>query len=122
MRSRLVLFLAVGALALASGVERAGAATGVRGTVLTPSRPVCIEGRPCSEPAPGIVLVFRREGGVTARTTTRADGTYRVLLRRGLYRVSIAGGRPMTQLTPSIVRVVFGRVVRVDFELDRGLQ
>jgi hypothetical protein len=122
MCSRLVLLIAFGALAVASGADIAGAASGLHGTVLRQSRPVCIEGRPCSEPAAGIVLVFRRDGGERARTTTKADGTYRVLLRRGLYRVAVAGGRPIAQLTPSTVRVVLGRVVRVDFELDRGLQ
>ena len=122
MCSRLVLLIAFGALALASGASTAGTATGLQGTVLTPNRPVCIEGRPCSEPATGIVLVFRRDGEAGARTTPRANGTYRVLLRRGLYRVSVAGGGAIARVTPSTVRVVSGRLARVDFELERGLQ
>ena len=120
MCGRLVLLVALGALAFASSAYAAGTATGLRGTVVA-DRPVCIEGRPCSRPATGVVLVFRRNG-VTARATTGANGTYRVSLRRGLYAVSVAGGPPIARVTPSAVRVLPGRVARVDFELDRGLQ
>jgi hypothetical protein len=120
MRGRLVLLMALAALALASSANTARTATGLHGFVAAP-RPVCIEGRPCSEPTRGIVLVFRR-GGVTVRTTTRANGAYRVFLRRGLYTVSAVGGPPIARVTPSTVRVLPGRVARVDFELDRGLQ
>jgi uncharacterized membrane-anchored protein len=63
----------------------------------------------------------RRDGQVVARTTSQAAGTYRVLLRRGLYTVSVAN-RPRARVTPTSIRVVPGVVRRVDFELDSSLQ
>lgn len=101
----------------------ASSATGLRGTVVvSPSRPVCVEGRPCTAPAPGIVLRFARNGRVVARTTTRADGTYRVLLRPARYAVSFSPNPGRRAIAPSTVRVPVGRVVLVDFEIDSGLQ
>jgi hypothetical protein len=119
---RLGLLIAFALLVPAAATDAAGTATGLHGTVVSSSRPVCIEGRSCTQPAAGIVLVFRRHLETVARATTQADGTYRLLLRRGLYRVFVEGSRPVARVTPSTVRVVHGRVRRIDFELDRGLQ
>jgi hypothetical protein len=101
----------------------APAATGLRGTVmLSPTQPVCVEGEPCSKPAVGITLVFSRNGRVLGRTTTGAVGGYRIVLARGSYTVSFAPRRPTMTLMPISVRVVTGRVRRVDFEIDTGLR
>ena len=85
-------FVLVGvALALLLPTAAAVASTapsGLRGTVvLSPARPVCIEDEPCTKPAARFVRVFSRSGVGVARTTTRADGSYRVRLRPGVYAV-----------------------------------
>lgn len=95
--------------------------TGLRGIVLAQDRPICFDERTCLTPARGIVLVFHRDGRLVARSASEADGTYRVRLPRGWYRVSVAN-RPTARIAPSAVRVVAGVVRRVDFELDSGRQ
>ncbi len=97
--------------------------SGLRGLVtLSPTRPVCIEEQPCSKPAAGVVLVFRRDGGLVTRVTTRPDGTYRVLLRPGRYTVVTPRYRVGSGITPHTVRVPRGRVAHIDFEIDTGIQ
>ena len=120
MRGRLVLLIAVGALTVAPSALPA-TPTGLHGTVLSQTRPICYEGRSCRAPVPGVVLVFRRDGVIVARTTSQAGGTYRVVLRRGVYIVS-AANVPTARIAPSSVRVGRGLMKRVDFDLDRGLQ
>jgi hypothetical protein len=96
-------------VAVAAGTAVAGTRSGVlRGTVLAaPHEPVCMPRVPCLHPASGIVLAFSRGGIVRARVTTAADGTYRVALRPGTYRVQ--------GFSPSSVHVVAGKVMRVTF-------
>ena len=121
--------MAVTLAALAFGSTFAGAATptrttsGLRGVVIRgPIRPVCDDTQPCEEPAPGVVLRFKRDGRVVARVTTGAGGRYRVLLRPGRYAVSTPNARPSMDLTPKLVRVPKGWVARVNFHLDTGIQ
>ena len=121
--------LAVTLAALAFGSTLAGAATptrltsGLRGVVMRgPVRPVCDDSKPCDEPAPGVVLRFKRDGRVVARVTTGSGGRYRVLLRPGRYAVSTPNGRPVGGLSPRLVRVPSGRVARVNFHIDTGIQ
>lgn len=115
----------VAVLAALVAIPAAGStalATGLRGTVtLSPVRPVCIEGQPCSKPAAGVVLRFSANGRLAGRVTTRADGSYRILLGRGLYAVSFTPRSAPRTIAPTRVRVVAGRIVRVDFEIDTGL-
>jgi Carboxypeptidase regulatory-like domain len=73
-------------------------------------------------PAAGAVLVFRRSGQAVARVTTRSNGTYRVTLRPGMYTVVAPRYRIGTGVWPRTVRVPKGRVVRVDLEIDTGIQ
>jgi hypothetical protein len=120
MRGRLVLLIALVAIAIGPA-SASPSTTGLRGTVLSQSRPVCFEERSCLAPVRGVVLVFRRDGRTVARVASQADGTYRLRLDRGRYGVSVAN-RPTARVTPSTVRVVGGLVKRVDFELDSGLQ
>ena len=87
-----------------------------------PTRPVCIEGQPCSKPAPGVLIVFRRDGRIVARVTTRADATYRVTLSPGTYTVAAPQYRRGSGVTPRTVRVPKGRFACVDLEIDTGIQ
>ena len=124
---RRVVLVATALALLAPAVAGAMATTppsGLRGTaVLSPARPVCIEDEPCTKPAVGFVLVFSRAGVVAARTTTRADGSYRVPLRPGVYAVRApAAPRIGSGVTPRLVRVFKARFARADLTIDTGLQ
>jgi len=114
-------------LALGSGLADAAAsevvASGIRGVVMRgPIKPVCGDNDPCEEPAAGVVLRFSRGGVVVARVTTGRAGGYRVKLRPGRYGVTTRKRRPGMDLTPSVIRVPKGRMARVDFHLDTGIQ
>jgi hypothetical protein len=124
-----VRVLAVSVVALVLGSGLAGAAnqtlvtSGLRGVVMRgPIKPVCDESDPCEEPAAGIVLRFKRDGVIVARVRTGSAGGYRVKLRPGRYGVTTPTRRPGIGLTPAVVRVPKGRVARVDFHLDTGIQ
>lgn len=115
-----VALLALAALPAAAGT---GAKSGLRGTVtLYPASPVCFEGESCSKPAAHAILHFRRDGRVAARVETRADGTYRVMLAPGRYRVVAPKYRHGTGVTPRTVLVPRGRIARIDLEIDTGIQ
>ena len=106
-----------------STVSAAGTTSGLRGKVtLYPARPVCAEDDPCTKPAPGALLVFKRDGRVAARVTTRQDATYRVLLAPGRYAVVAPRYRRGSGVTPATVRVFRGRIARVDLQIDTGIQ
>jgi hypothetical protein len=118
-----VSLLGIAALLLLPGFVSAAPVSGLRGTVVVdPNRPVCIEGRPCSAPAAGVVLRFSRNDRVVTRTRTRADGTYRVILTPGRYLVSLAKARGPTSIAPHTVRVTAGRMTLRDFTIDTGIQ
>jgi hypothetical protein len=121
--------VAITLAALVFGSTLAGAATplrltsGLRGVVMRgPTKPVCSDAEPCEEPAVGIVLRFKQANRIAARVTTGSAGGYRVKLRPGRYAVSTPNRGPGTGLTPRFVRVPTGRVARVDFHLDTGIQ
>jgi hypothetical protein len=87
----------------------------VHGVVMRgPTQPVCQLGKPCTEPARNVQLVFLHAGAVAARVRTGADGSYRVRLRRGVYTVRIA--------KQSVVRFTLRATQRLDFELDTGIR
>lgn len=120
---------AVTLAALVFGSTIAGAATptrlasGLRGVVMRgPTKPVCDDAQPCEEPAAGVVLRFKKGDRLVARVTTGSAGGYRVKLRPGRYAVMTPNRRPGTGLTPRVVRVPTGRVARIDFHLDTGIQ
>jgi hypothetical protein len=122
-----VVAASVVALVLGSGLAGAANQTvvtsGLRGVVIRgPIKPVCDESDPCEEPAAGIVLRFKRDGVIVARVRTGSAGGYRVKLRPGRYGVTTPTRRPGIGLTPAVVRVPKGRVARVDFHLDTGIQ
>jgi hypothetical protein len=121
--------VAITLAALAFGSTLAGAAaspnltSGLRGVVMRgPTKPVCEDTEPCEEPAPGVVLRFKQGSRLVARVKTGRAGGYRVMLRPGRYAVSTPNSRPTTGLSPRLVRVPTGRVARVNFHLDTGIQ
>jgi hypothetical protein len=122
---RVVVFT-LAALALA-GTTAEGAQpprSGLHGIVMRgPTRPVCLESQSCTAPAAGIVLQFWRAGDVAARAKTGPVGGYVVKLRAGTYVVKTGQvARIGSGLTPRLVRVPSGRVARVNFLLDTGIQ
>lgn len=123
MRCLVVTLIMVVSLALVGVTSGSPTGSGLRGLVtLSPTRPICLEGQPCSKPAAGAVVAFRRNGRAVARVTTRPDGTYRVGLRPGTYTVVAPRYRVGSGVTPRTVRVPKERVARIDFEIDTGIQ
>ena len=124
------LTLVLALLGLALGSAGASAATkppyasGLRGVVMRgPTKPVCLENESCDAPAANIDLQFRRGGVLVARVKTGVDGGYRVRLRPGVYTVRAGDVQPIARrFTPAEVRVPRGRVARVDFHIDTGIQ
>ena len=118
-----VSLLAASLVAVMPSATASSSRSGLRGLVtLSPTRPVCIEGQPCSKPAARVLLVFRRDGSIVARVTTGVEGWYRVLLRPGLYTVVAPRYLRGSGVTPRTVRVTKGRVARIDLEIDTGIQ
>jgi hypothetical protein len=122
VRPSLVAAVAL-ALLLPAGAPTA-TGSGLWGVVRRgPITPVCMEGTPCSEPAPNVTLVFTRNGREAARVITRRDGRYRLALRPGIYGVRTlqkpAIGRG---LKPTRAVVPAGRLARVDFTIDTGIR
>jgi hypothetical protein len=122
--------VAITLAALAVAAASAGAAistrppSGLHGTVMRgPIKPVCEEGEPCDAPAVGVVLQFNYAGQVVARTKTGAGGAYTIRLKPATYTVTTQPPRRIgSGLTPGRVRVLAGRILRVDFHLDTGIQ
>jgi hypothetical protein len=116
----------VAALVLASAAAAVGesaSVSGLRGVVMRgPTKPVCIEGEPCEAPAAGLTLRFSRAGAIIAQVKTGPAGGYSVRLRAGVYAVTTQNARSLSQLTPRRVLVPVGRMARVDFHLDTGIQ
>jgi hypothetical protein len=123
--------VAITVVALGLAVVGAGGAmplrisSGLHGVVLRgPTKPVCPEEQSCEAPAPGIVLQFRRVrlGLLVAQVRTNAAGMYTVRLAAGIYSVTTQRRTIGTGLTPRVVRVPIGRLARVNFHLDTGIQ
>jgi hypothetical protein len=100
------------------------AVTGFHGIVTRgPTRPVCQDGVPCSEPAVGALLVFERRGRVAARVRAGAGGRYVVRLPPGYYTVvaepTLRIGRGLRPRRVHVHRGVFGRL---DFAIDTGIR
>jgi hypothetical protein len=118
-----IMVVALLVLAASSAGAQTAAKSGLRGTVtLYPATPVCIEGESCSKPAANVLLHFRRDGRIAARVETRADGTYRVILKPGRYWVVAPQYKRGTGVAPRTVLVRRGKISRVDLEIDTGIQ
>jgi hypothetical protein len=100
------------------------AASGAHGKVLIdPARPVCAVGQPCSAPDAHEQLVFWRGTARIAATTTASDGTFRVVLAPGVYRVTLPKRRPMrATVAPLEIRIPKERDIRVVFRVDIGIR
>jgi hypothetical protein len=106
-----------------------GEPSGVSGRVhLGPQCPVETAGDPCDdEPAAGSEVTVAKPlpgnpdagGKVVARTTTDADGTYRVAVSPGTYVVTAQAGMSCALMT---TRVTSGRYSEVDIPCDTGLR
>jgi hypothetical protein len=100
------------------------ALTGFHGVVNRgPAAPVCVAGRPCTQPAVGAVLVFSRGGRVVARTRAGTGGRYAIRLSPGYYSVQNApAAKTGTGLRPRRVHVARGVYGRLDFTIDTGIR
>lgn len=119
--------LTLAALALASAGMGAASSlqltSGLRGVVMRgPIKAVCMDDESCDAPAVGVVLEFRQAGRLVASTRTRAAGAYTIRLRPGTYSVRTTGRPVGSGLTPRLVHVPKGRLARVVFHLDTGIQ
>jgi hypothetical protein len=84
-----------------------------------PKKPVCKDTEPCEEPAVGVLLQSNR---IVARVKSGSGGRYRLKLRPGRYGVTTPVRDAGASLTPRSVRVRKGRLARVDFHIDTGIQ
>jgi hypothetical protein len=91
--------------------------------VISPARPVCIAGQPCTAPDKNDLLAFWRSGRRVAGTRTDGNGRYRISLAPGRYRVTAPRhGAIGRGLTPSQVVVPTSRFAHVNFALDIGIR
>ena len=103
--------------------------SGVAGRVyLGPQCPVETEGDPCAdEPAAGSRVTVAKQlpgdsyaaGEVVARTTTDADGNYRVAVAPGKYVVTADAGMSCELMD---ARVAAGAYSKVDIPCDTGIR
>jgi hypothetical protein len=116
---RFVVFVL--ALVLVSAASAGRSSTGVlRGTVTRgPITPVCSDTHACSVPAARVRIAFLRNGHTVGRTTTRADGSYRVGLPAGRCVIRL---RDRRHWSPTRVLVRGGRITRVDIAIDTGIR
>jgi hypothetical protein len=116
----LLTIAAVASLAACSAQSSGGAGNaGLYGVVFVhPATPVCHRGMPCSKPAPGVRLVFWRNGRRAATTKTDGRGRYRIELRQGPYAVRV-GPRALKPATATVPR---GRFARRNFTYDAGIR
>lgn len=109
--------------------ETARESSGVAGRVsLGPQCPVEVPGEPCAdEPAAGAKVTVAKQvpgdlyggGDVVARTTTQADGSYRVAVAPGNYVVTADAGMSCELMD---ARVTAGAYSTVDIPCDTGIR
>jgi hypothetical protein len=102
----------------------AGTGSGLYGkVVISPARPVCVVGQPCTAPDRNDVLAFWQRGRRVGTTRTTAEGRYRVSLAPGRYTVTAKhDGAIGRGLEPTRVVVPRARYARVNFSLDIGIR
>ena len=121
---RALVLLASVALVLTTAAQatvRRGTLTGVvmRGPIV----PVCAIEQPCDEPAKGVTLLFSRADRVIGRVVTNDEGRYRLRLPSGVYAVRRPAAASVDRkLEPNRVRVLAGRLTRIDFFIDTGIR
>lgn len=103
--------------------------SGLTGQVhLGPQCPVERQGHRCDDrPAAGTTVQISKPkpgnpeaaGLPVARTTTSADGSYRVAVAPGRYRVTATAGMSCTQIN---IRVIAAQYATVDIRCDTGIR
>jgi hypothetical protein len=98
--------------------------TGIEGTVrFGPISPVSRPGEPDSRPYVAALVIKRLPSGDVADTvTSAADGTFRVALAPGLYRVEPKQGNPLPIAPAQEVTVTVGSFAHVDIAYDSGIR
>src|SRR5690242_14804910 len=121
MRFAVVAFAAVVFAAPTSPAARV--VSGLHGIVARgPIPPVCRVDDPCDEPAANVTLTFVRACVVAARVETGDAGGYRIRLAPGTYAVRVRPVSKIGSVSPMRVRVIAGRMRRVDFAIDTGIR
>jgi carboxypeptidase family protein len=105
--------LAAAALCPAATAAAPGSLVG-RVTIAT-AEPQCSP-KGCGEPRAPVTLRFRR-GATSRAVTTAADGSFRLRLAPGTYRVAVSRGLATTSIAPPSVRIAAGKTLRVTFVL-----
>jgi Carboxypeptidase regulatory-like domain len=114
---RLALAL-LGAATLCSTATAAAPGSLVGRVSVATAEPQCAP-KGCGEPRAPLTLRLRSR--TTSRVvTTAADGSFRLLLAPGTYRVSVSRGAATTSIAPPSVRIVAGKTLRVRFVLRLG--
>lgn len=131
MRVGRIVLVVAGLTLAACGDEQPAAepTSGIEGFVhLGPQCPVVTEDDPCpDEPAAHVTVVVAEQrpgeayamGEEVARTTTAADGTFRVALAPGEYVVTAEAGMSCELMD---ARVVAGEYVEADIPCDTGIR
>jgi hypothetical protein len=101
----------------------AGTGSGLYGkVVISPARPVCVQGQSCAAPDKNDVLAFWLRGRRMGTARTSAEGRYRISLAPGRYLVTTKHRGIGRGLEPRSVVVPRGRHARVNFSLDIGIR
>jgi hypothetical protein len=96
--------------------------SGAAGTVvISPARPVCQVGQPCSAPDAHDTLVFWRGSARAATTQTSSAGSFRIALAPGLYHVTFPKRKPV-RVSVSSFRVRRSAYVRLQLSIDIGIR
>jgi hypothetical protein len=115
-----VLQVFVAALVVAGGTNGSGLYGRV---VISPARPVCAVGEPCTAPDRNDVLSFWVHGRRVATARTNAEGAYRVGLAPGRYAITAKHEARLGRgLEPTRATVPRGRYARLSFTLDIGIR
>jgi hypothetical protein len=112
------------ALALVAAALVATGSTGVTGKALIdPARPVCTIDQPCTAPDAHETLAFWRSSRRVGTASTKTDGSFRIALAPGIYRVTLPRRTGfMSRLTPLQVRVPRTGFAHVTFRVDVGIR
>lgn len=120
----LIAIMSASALVLAAGGLAKSQQPNVRGSLERgPVMPVCIEGRACDAPAPGVLLVFSQSGTDVRRLTTGVAGRFALRLEPGLYSVRVLRKSVIgSKLTPATFRVPASGAISIRLHLDTGIR
>jgi hypothetical protein len=119
----LVLVLMSGTVS--SAESEAGRGTGIEGIVtVSPIRPGPIKkgSEVLSAPLPNAIFKVANEKGTVTSFTTDGEGRFRLALSPGHYSVSLAENRFPRPCGPYKIDVESGKMTRVEWRCDSGMQ